>query len=198
MGGGRWPIGVVLAGGNGRRIGGSKATVALNGRSLITYPLLALRAVLGDVAVIAKADTELPAMLPGVAIWIEQRPERHPLAGLIEALELAGGRAVVVCAVDLPFVTPELIGALAQADPGDTPAVVASRRGALQPLLGCYQPAAAALLDRPGFAQAPVRDAVAAIGPRRYEVADETQLFNVNGPEDLLTAAGMLDRITRR
>ena len=198
MGGRRWPIGVVLAGGNGRRIGGSKATVALNGRPLITYPLRAMCAVLGEVAVIAKPDTELPPLYPGVVIWIEQWAEHHPLTRLIEALKLADGRPVLVCAVDLPFVSPELIGVLAQADPGKAPAVVASRRGALQPLLGCYQPAAAALLDRPGFAQAPVRDAVASIGPRYHEVGDETQLFNVNGPADLLTAAGMLDRLIRR
>ena len=38
----RRPIGVVLAGGSGRRIGGSKAIVKLRGQPLITYPLAAL------------------------------------------------------------------------------------------------------------------------------------------------------------
>ena len=60
----RPPIGVILAGGQGRRIGGSKAVVQLAGQPLITYPLEAVRTALGDVAVVAKADTQLPS-LPG-------------------------------------------------------------------------------------------------------------------------------------
>ena len=62
-------MGVVLAGGLGTRIGGSKATVGLGGRPLISYPLDALGAVLDDVVVLAKADTELPS-LPGMTVWI--------------------------------------------------------------------------------------------------------------------------------
>jgi molybdopterin-guanine dinucleotide biosynthesis protein A len=98
------PIGVILAGGRGQRMGGAKATVMLGGRPLITYPLRALSAVLDDVVVQAKADTELPS-LPGTTVWIESEPHRHPLIGIVEALGLAGGRPVLVCAVDIPFVT---------------------------------------------------------------------------------------------
>ena len=62
-----WP------GGLGRRIGGSKATVMLGDRPLISYPLEALAgSALGEVAIIAKAETELPS-LPGVSVWIEPR-----------------------------------------------------------------------------------------------------------------------------
>jgi molybdopterin-guanine dinucleotide biosynthesis protein A len=181
----------VLAGGLGRRIGGSKATVELNGRPLIAYPLAALSAALKDVAIIAKADTELPS-LPGVTVWIEPQTPRHPLVGIVQALGLAGERPVFVCAADMPFVTPEVVIRLAHADPGGAPAVIASERGVGQPLLGCYQPAAVEALGRPGD-QVALRDAVAAIGPRLLEVEPET-LFNINAPEDLLQAAAMLDR----
>ena len=40
----REPIGVILAGGRGRRIGGSKAVVELCGKPLIRYPLEAMEA----------------------------------------------------------------------------------------------------------------------------------------------------------
>jgi molybdopterin-guanine dinucleotide biosynthesis protein A len=187
------PIGVVLAGGSGRRLGGSKAIVRLRGAPLISYPLAAMRAVLRDVAVIAKPQTELPS-LQGVTVWIESTTTSHPLAGLIEALWLAAGRPVLSCPLDLPFVTPELIRALARADAGGRPAVVATCRGAMQPLLGCYQPRAAALLQRPNLDGVVPGEAVAEIGPRLFEVSDEDLLFNVDAPEDLLTAAAMLDR----
>jgi molybdopterin-guanine dinucleotide biosynthesis protein A len=186
------PIGVVLAGGLGRRIGGAKATVELAGRPLLSYPLEALAAALPDVAIIAKPDTELPS-LPGVTVWIEPQEPRHPLVGLIEALALAAGRPVLVCAADLPFVTPELIAHLSEEDPRGAPAVIAAHRTATQPLLGCYQPWAVGALRRVE-PSAPLREIVAAIRPRLFEVTEPNLLFNVNTPDDLLQAAAMLDR----
>jgi molybdenum cofactor guanylyltransferase len=192
--GSRPPIGVVLAGGLGLRIGGSKARVELAHRPLISYPLDAMYRALGQVAIVAKIDTELPDA-PGARVWIEPDRPRHPLVGIIHALELAEGRAVVVCAADLPFVTPELIARLASADPGSGRAVLASSAGASQPLLACYQHSAlerlAALeLDD----ELSLRAAVAALDPVALEVSDPDELFNVNAPEDLLAAAAILDR----
>jgi molybdopterin-guanine dinucleotide biosynthesis protein A len=182
----------VLAGGLGRRIGGGKATVELSGRPLISYPLAALSAVLADVAIIAKPDTELPS-LPGVTVWVEPAEPQHPLVGILQALALAGGRPVLACAVDLPFLTPAVVELLAQADPAGAPAVVAAERGAIQPLLGCYRPESLPLLGEPSSERS-LRDAVSAIGPRLLELKDDEALFNVNSPDDLLQAAAMLDR----
>jgi molybdenum cofactor guanylyltransferase len=188
------PLGVVLAGGAGRRIGGSKATVELNRRALISYPLEAVWRALGNVTVVAKIDTELPS-LPGVTVWVEPQEPRHPLTGIVHALGMAGGRAVLICAGDMPFVSPALIAAIARADPGAAPAVIASRCGQLQPLLGCYRPQALELLAGAGAdAGVALRDAVGTLDPVRFEVEDPDELFNVNGPAELLQAAGMLDR----
>jgi molybdopterin-guanine dinucleotide biosynthesis protein A len=176
----------------GRRIGGSKAVVQLAGQPLITYPLDAVRTALGDVAVIAKADTELPS-LPGVTVWVEPDSPRHPVLGIIQALALADGRSVVVCAVDLPFVTPELIYRLATADLGRVPAVVACRGTDVQPLLGCYAPRALEPLRTGLPADPPVRELVASLQPRMLDVGDHELLFNINSPEDLLHAAAILD-----
>src|SRR5215210_7377438 len=98
------PIGAVLAGGRSRRMGGSKATADLGGRPLLAWPLEALRAVLGDVVVVAKGSTELPPL--DVPVWVEPDEPMHPRAGIVHALERAHGRAVLACAVDLPLVTP--------------------------------------------------------------------------------------------
>jgi molybdopterin-guanine dinucleotide biosynthesis protein A len=191
------PVGVVLAGGRGRRMGGSKLTIALRGEPLIAYPLRALGAVLDDVAVIGKPDLELPE-LSGVMVWIEPQEPTHPLIGLVEALALAGGRPVLVCAADLPFVTSALIARLAAAGADGAPAVIAtSRATGPQPLLGRYEPGASELLAPAAQAACePVREAVAAIGPRMLEV-DEQELFNVNSPDDLLLAAAILDQRDR-
>ena len=188
----RPPIGVILAGGVGRRIGGSKAAVQLAGQPLITYPLDAVRTALGDVAVIAKADTQLPS-LPGVTVWVEPDSPRHPVLGIIQALAVADGRSVVVCAVDLPFVTPELIYRLATADLGRSPAVVACRDTDVQPLLGCYAPRALHPLRSLLAAHPPVRELVGSLHPRMLDVGDHELLFDIDSPEDLLHAAAILD-----
>lgn len=190
------PVGVVLAGGAGRRIGGSKAIVNLGGRPLISYPLQAVWRGLGNAAVVAKLASELPD-LPGLTVWIEPDEPRHPLVGIVHALELADGSPVLVCAGDLPFVTPELVRELAQADPRGAPAVVAGGKQGIQPLLGCYQPQARALLAP--WAGAPADEVrltglVTQVGARVLRVEDEEALFNVNSPDDLLLAAAMLDR----
>jgi molybdenum cofactor guanylyltransferase len=110
----RGAIGVVLAGGAGRRIGGDKAIVELEGRPLLLYPLNVLRAVLDDVAVVAKQSTVLPGLDAEIAIWLEADEPRHPLAGIVHALRCARGRPIVVLASDMPFVTRGLVAALAR------------------------------------------------------------------------------------
>jgi molybdenum cofactor guanylyltransferase len=203
MGDTREPIGVVLAGGLGRRIGGEKAVVELQGVPLVRYPLRALQAVLAEVVIVAKQGSALPP-LPGVPIWIEPDEPRHPLAGIVHALEGAGAaaelegdaREVLVSAGDLPFVEPDLVERLARADARGAPAVVPRVDGRLQPLLARYAPAAyealAAALRRDPLPS--LTDAVAVLEPRVLELDDAQPFFNVNAPEDLLTAAALLDR----
>jgi molybdenum cofactor guanylyltransferase len=205
MGDTRDPIGVVLAGGVGRRIGGAKAIVELHGVPLVQYPVRALQAVLAEVVVVAKQHTALPP-LPGVPIWVEPAEPRHPLAGIVHALEGAGAaagidgmaREILVSAGDLPFLAPDLVERLARADAGGAPALVPRAGGRLQPLLARYAPAsyaplAAALRCDP---LPSLTDAVVALDPHVLELDDAQSFFNVNLPEDLLTAAGLLDRGT--
>jgi molybdenum cofactor guanylyltransferase len=188
------PVGAILAGGRGLRIGGEKATVELHGKPLICYPLEAVAQVLSKVAILTKAGTRLPP-LSGVAVWVEPENPRHPLVGITQALALAGGRPVLVCAGDLPFVSPALIRRLAKADPGRAPAVLACAGGAMQPLLGCYQPRALDLLAAEArAASGRLMDVVAALDPVLLEVDDPDELFDVDSPDDLLIAAAMLDR----
>jgi molybdopterin-guanine dinucleotide biosynthesis protein A len=186
-------IGVVLAGGASSRMGVSKATVELGGTALAVRALHPLRAAGLEVAVVAKEGDTLPAL--DVPVWLEARSERHPLAGILEALQRASGRPVLVCACDMPFVTAELVAYIA-AGPGT---VVPEAGGRLHPLLARYAPAAAGALQDALAAQRPlheaIRDAGAAVVPQD-EIArfgdPERLLFNVNTPADLARARELL------
>jgi molybdenum cofactor guanylyltransferase len=195
----RQPIGVILAGGLGRRIGGAKAMVELGGKPLISYPLAAMRATLDEVAVVAKPESELPELPDGVLVWHEPGEPHHPLIGIVHALRAAEGRSVLVCPADMPFITPGVLRKLASARVdngcvGPAPAVIAvGRGGGLQPQLGRYLPRAGELLARQASeARVALREAVAAIFPAVVKVKDERLLFNVNTPEDLVVAETLL------
>jgi len=187
------PIGIVLAGGLGRRMGGGKTIVQLRGRALLNHPVEALLRVFDEVAVVAKRDIELPGLDERVAVWIEPPLPRHPLAGVVQALQLAGGRPVFVAAGDLALLDRATLRRILAVDPGDAAAVVPRVAGRLQPLCALYLPQAL-----PGLAafdpDGRVTDAVEALGVHVLEETDATPYFNVNTPDDLLQATAMLDR----
>ena len=136
-------IGALLAGGAGRRLGPTgrgKASEPLAGRPLAAYPAAVLSAVCERVVVVCKRDTSLPE-LPGVERWNEPDEPRHPVTGIVHALERAG-EPVLVCAVDLPLITPEACRSLLTvAARSAAPVTVAFAGGIVQPVYGVYDPA---------------------------------------------------------
>jgi molybdopterin-guanine dinucleotide biosynthesis protein A len=184
--GGEAPVGVVLAGGQGRRLGGRKAMTALGGRPLVSFPVAAMRATLPEVVVVAKSDTELPA---GLVVWREPEEPQHPVVGILHALRCAGGRAVVVCAGDMPFVSVGVLSALAAC----RVTTVAVHAGELVPVLGRYGPEAQPGLESAaGKGNEPLRAVVSRLAPDRFVVTDARVVFNVNTPADLTAARAML------
>jgi molybdenum cofactor guanylyltransferase len=185
-------IGVVLGGGAGKRMGAPKATIELGGVTLAGRVVRTLQAAGLDVALVAKESDPLPDLR--CEVWRESRAERHPVAGILEALERAAG-PVVVSACDMPFATAELVAHLAALDGTAVP----EAGGRLHPLLARYDPDAAGTLGAALAAGAPlhqaVRDARATIVPEP-EIArfgDPARLlFNVNTPADLARAEAML------
>jgi molybdenum cofactor guanylyltransferase len=176
-------IGVVLAGGRGRRMGASKPTALLGGRPLVAYPVAALGSVCERVVVVCKAETELP---PGLERWEEPDEPRHPVAGIRFALERAG-EAVLVCAADMPFVTGAVCGALLDGHHGESAsATVAVTDGRLQPVFAVYSPAALAVLSA-AEPDEPLTRIVERLDPVLVEVPAET-VRSVNTPEELAAA----------
>lgn len=179
-------VGVVLAGGLGRRMGGDKALVELDGVALLHYPLAALAGVVAERAVVAKADTKLPALPAGVAHWVEPAVPRHPLTGVLHALRTAAGRSVLCCAVDLPLLDAATLERLLGAAAGDAACVVPRVAGRLEPLCALWHPAALPRLEALGPGPR-MGEAVVAAGAHEVAFADPRPFSNLNAPEDLLT-----------
>jgi molybdenum cofactor guanylyltransferase len=173
--------GAILAGGAGTRMGAvSKATLELDGRPLAVHVGEVLAEVCEPVAIVCKPDTELPP-ITGVERWDEPAEPRHPLTGIVHALERADG-PVLVCAVDMPWVTADACRSLLDAAAGG-PAAVAVGEGEMCPVFGVYAPEALETFHA-APADAPLRDTVDALNPVRVALPPPI-LRSVNEPGDL-------------
>jgi len=165
----------------------------LGGRPLIERPLEAARDGGLEAIVITKRSTPLPPLREQV--HYEPDVPRHPLCGVIAALELAAARspapAVLLLACDMPFLTSPLLQWLADLD-GVAMAEVGGRP---QPLLTRCSPEQLPVLRAALDGQRPLRATMSTLAPR---IVDESELsrfgdperlcFNINSPEDLQMA----------
>jgi molybdopterin-guanine dinucleotide biosynthesis protein A len=186
------PVGAVLAGGRGSRIGGAKALVALAGRPLISYPLAAVEEAGLEPVVVAKAGSELPP-LSYRAIREPELPT-HPLCGIVAALRYAGERALVVVGCDMPFVDAGLLAWLGSAP---EPLVVPSVGNRLQPFPARY---GSALLPALEEALAEARALIPTLESLQPRVVAEAELARFGDPRRLcfnVNTLADLERATR-
>jgi molybdopterin-guanine dinucleotide biosynthesis protein A len=182
----------ILAGGLSRRMGSPKATVALNGLPLISYPIAAARSAGLEPIVVAKAASALPPL--DCEVLLEDAAEPHPLNGIVAALA-HDAEAQVILACDVPLVPAALLAELASRD---APLVVPADPRP-QPLVARWDPA---LLDRLRGAiktGEPLVRLVAELGAEAIAGAelrafgDPGEMFvNVNDPAGLAAAERLL------
>jgi len=182
-------LGIVLAGGEGRRIGGDKCTVELAGRPLVLYPIAALRQVCEQVVVVAKQDTKLPQLAGEAEVWIEPDEPQHPLAGVVHALRTASARRILVLACDMPLVPEALLRALLKSASG--PGAVASSGDIAEPLCACYTKQALKGLEH-FTPDEPAIEVVDRLGVAHVEWDDADAVLSVNAPEDVIRAQALL------
>ena len=100
--------GFVLAGGKSTRMGQDKASVTLNGLTLLQHALAALREVCSDVAILGKQ--ELYGTLGPV--YEDILPGCGPLGGIHAALSSSKTQFNLIIAVDTPFLAPDFLSYL--------------------------------------------------------------------------------------
>jgi molybdenum cofactor guanylyltransferase len=127
---------VLLAGGEGRRMGRDKATIQFEGEPLWQRQLALLRG-LSPQQLFVSARTK-PAWLPGDAeLLLDDLPSRGPLSGLTKALTAMRTTHLVAVAVDMPFMTAGELGKVV-ARATENRGVVAVIGGRAEPLAAVY------------------------------------------------------------
>ncbi len=185
-------IGLVLAGGEGRRIGSPKGSLVLDGLTLAERAARALKPICGGVLVsIAPGAPNPAAAYPVVE---DAAPAgRGPIAGIHAAMGVTGRADLLVLACDYPGVGTDLLRAIAAAArPGDDLVFPTDLVGRDHPLVGLWtrgsEPKIRAAIEHRAYK---VRALLADLHVRRLGPADlpgfdlGRALANFNRPEDL-------------
>jgi molybdopterin-guanine dinucleotide biosynthesis protein A len=128
--------GVILAGGQARRMGGGdKGRTQVAGRSILDWQLEILRPQVAALAINANGPAERFAET-GLPVIADDPGAEGPLAGILTALEWAaaeGFSRVLTVPCDTPFVPPDLVLRL-----GRHTAAVAASQGNIHPVIGLW------------------------------------------------------------
>ena len=186
------PLGALLAGGRGSRLGGAKATAEVLGRPLLAWSLDALRAAVPDVVIIAKAETPLPPC--DAPVHRDEPADFHPRHGIVSALQRGAGRPVVVVPCDMPLVPPALLEVLLDVVAGGAPAAIPRAEGRVHPLCGAYSADALAPLEA-APSDEPITRTLTQLGAVVLNAeAAADRMLNVNTRADLGLAEILLRR----
>jgi len=182
----------VLAGGQGRRLGGvDKAMVEIAGTTMLDRVLASAAPHCDDLVVVGPVR---PTAVDGVRFTIEHHRGGGPVPAVAAGLAAAPEPdTVLVLAVDLPLLTAADVAVLLDAlEAGDVAAAAAvDDRGAPNPLLAVYR--APELRRTIGGLGAGDR-AGRLLPPNTVTVNLGQAAFNVNGPDDLERARHLYAR----
>ena len=181
-------MGVILAGGESRRMGHDKAILALPGGGLAERAALRLAALCPEVVLADRGRGLLPELRS-----VGDGPGSGPAAGILGAALACPGHPLLVLACDLPEVPEALLAELAR--PSGFDWVVPRWQGRIEPLCALYRPPALDALGR--------QVALGSLAPQRLSEVPglsirylgsellarfgrpERMFWNLNTPEDL-------------
>jgi molybdopterin-guanine dinucleotide biosynthesis protein A len=108
--------GIILAGGDSKRIGTDKGLIDLDGKPLIGYVIKSLRPVVDEIIVVVGSEARGPVYRDAVGGDVRVVPDMYddgsPLIGLITGLTHARGDYAVVAACEMPFINSDLVDLL--------------------------------------------------------------------------------------
>ena len=187
-------FGVILAGGEGRRMGGAdKALLVLAGEPLIARAVARLAPQVERLAISANGNA---ARFRSLGLPVLPDADRQgPLSGLLAGLHWAvqgGADALVTAPVDCPFFPPDLVPHLLLA--AETGGALATSGGALHPTFGLWPVRLTGPLTDflASGAKARVGDFARAHGMQPAAFPADGSFANLNTPDDLARAETLI------
>ena len=196
--------GAILAGGQGRRLGGAdKANLRVGGHRIIDQQIALLRRLTPHIMIVVSNSSPCREA-PGARVVVDHIPGSGSLGALYTALQESSTDQVLVLASDMPFVSASLLTVLVKAGSQADAAVPIDAHG-LHPACASYQRRIVNRLRRRidthrlSLVDALDDLAVVRIGAETLDALDPTHrmLLNVNTPDDYALALAAADGSTR-
>lgn len=190
--------GIVLCGGDSIRMGSPKWSTLLAGKTMLERVLDSLAGTSLQVLSVASDGLPLPSFA-GVACIHDSMPNRGPVEGIrcsVNHLALhSTAEFVVVTSCDVPLLTQHVVQQLVQALVNSSDdAVVARSEDRIHPTIAAYRlKPLNRLLSNEQCELTRLHEIVSRLRSR-FEDVDSVAVMNVNTPEELQAAAGLLDR----
>jgi len=189
--------GVILCGGESRRMGRPKASLPFGDETMLQRVVRILGEVVDPIVVVAAAEQSLPLLPDGVRIVRDEQPALGPLEGLRVGLSALAGDADAAYATscDVPLLVPAVVLRMVE-ELGDHQVAVPVEGEFHHPLAAVYRPQTAAVIER--LLTAGQRRPIALYGevPTARVLVDSLRdidpnlhtLRNLNRPEDYFEA----------
>ena len=181
--------GLVLAGGRSRRFGSDKASLEIEGQTLLARTAALLKPHVRQVFVSVRPDQTNDALRTGFQLIADQRQDAGPAAGLLAAHDHLTDAAWLIVACDLPRLNQPAIERLVR-ERDHTRAATAFRSPVddlPEPLCAIYEPATLARFRRQADAGGGLspKDLLLGVDVRLIDAPAGEVLSNVNTPADL-------------
>ncbi len=128
--------GVVLAGGESKRMGTNKALLKIDGKPFVQHISEILQSVCGDVCIISDDEDEYRFL--NIPVYPDVYKNSGPLAGIHSAFKHTRSEFILVASCDIPFITAQIIREIAMHMNGED-AVVPVVHEAVHPLCAVYR-----------------------------------------------------------
>ncbi|MCP4123602.1 MAG: molybdenum cofactor guanylyltransferase [Bacteroidetes bacterium] len=127
--------GVILAGGQAKRMGGKdKALISVDGERIIDRLISTIKQVTSDIIIISNSEEDYGTNLP---VFKDIYLRKGPIGGIHSALAHASSENCLVLGCDMPYISFELINYIVQHSK-DVDVVVPMHDGTIEPLCAMY------------------------------------------------------------
>ena len=175
---------LVLAGGQSRRMGRSKAWIEVGDTVLLRYVVERLAPAFSEVVVSFGEPEQMEQLVPYRVVFDRKR-DAGPLAGLEAGLIAARNDILFAVACDMPYVS-QATAQLAVAAAGNSDAAIARHDGLFEPVCGAYRktalPAIVGALDAGNYT---AHDVAMSLDVTWLEGLDPAEFESLNTPADL-------------
>ncbi len=125
----------ILAGGSSSRIGRDKATIMINGKSLIRHVFEKIQELFQEIVIVSSNHSGFTDI--NVPVINDILPVRSPMVGIVSALLYSSNPYIFVCACDMPFLHKKTIKYMVDKIGGEDIIIPKTEKG-FEPLCALY------------------------------------------------------------